>query len=497
MFIGVNIMSKISTEKEVKLQCKYSIDMALPKKRGLFLFHRDLRILDNVGLQAAARECDQLYTVFIFTPEQVSKANRYKSKAAVSFMIECLDDLAKQIRDSGGKLLFLYGHTKKILTKLIVQWRIDAVYCNQDYTPYAMERDQQIDQLCKRAQIECKMFHDYCLYVPGSIVSGNQRVYQKFTPFYKAALDTTVPTPSHVLAKTLSVPGPVRDMTPITLDEARHVFLLPFKGADQVVVHGGRTEALDQLRKASQLLANYEHTRDQMAIKTSLLSAAIKFGCVSIREVYYAFYKKYGKNHEYIRQLIWRDFFAHLLYAYPESLSKMHFAQYEHIPWRRNLGHLEAWKSGETGFPLVDACMRQLNQTGYMHNRGRMVVANFLVKTLLLDWREGERYFATHLVDYDVASNLGNWQSIVGGGTYSTAWFRDMNPWIQSAKYDRDAVYIKTWVPELEHVEARDIHRWNVACQNANYRSTVRYPAPIVDYAEQKEEFYKLYREHV
>lgn len=471
--------------------------MTTPQKRGLFIFHRDFRILDNVGLHAAAKECDKLYTVFLFTPEQVSKANRYKSKAAVSFMIECVEDLAKHIREAGGKLLLLYGQSKKLVAKLIVQLRIDAVYFNQDYTPYAIERDREIAQLCQRANVECKMFHDYCLHIPGSIVSGNQRVYQKFTPFYKAALEQSVSLPVHTTIRTLTPYGAIRDMTALTVDEARHVFVLPFREIDNVAVHGGREVALEQLRKMSQLLANYEHTRDHLSIKTSMLSAAIKFGCISIREVYHTFHKKYGKNHEYIRQLIWRDFFAHLLYAYPESLSKMHFPKYEHIPWRQNVGDLEAWKSGETGFPLVDACMRQLNKTGYMHNRGRMVVANFLVKTLLLDWHEGERYFATHLVDYDVASNLGNWQSIVGGGTYAMAWFRDMNPWIQSAKFDQDAVYIKTWVPELENVKPRDIHRWNIACKSPAYQSAVHYPAPMVDYAEQKTKFYELYRDHV
>jgi deoxyribodipyrimidine photo-lyase len=157
---------------------------------------------------------------------------------------------------------------------------------------------------------------------------------------------------------------------------------------------------------------------------------------------------------------------------------------------------LDRWKTGNTGFPVVDACMRQLNTTGYMHNRGRMIVAQFLVKTLLIDWREGERYFAQQLTDYDVASNYGNWASIVGGGAYSMPYFRVMNPWIQSEKFDRDTKYIRKWVPELKDVESKDIHKWSTAYKNAKYKD-INYPAPMVDYHEQKEKALDLYNKYL
>lgn len=467
-------------------------------RNGLFIFHRDLRILDNVGLTAASKDCDRLYTAFIFTPEQVSGANHYKSKNAVQFMIESLIDLAENIGKKGGDLITLYGDKTKILVNLIQTLKIDALYFNRDYTPYARERDEGVVKLCERAEIECKMFDDYYLCVPGSIKNGQGGFYHKFTPFYETVIDTlskhAMSSPSLTYPKNLTASSSSAIPHRIKLADALPIFV--GKVNENLVVRGGRANALVQLRGAIGSHAHYADTRDIMANETTQMSAAIKFGCISIREIYNGFRKKYNIHHELIRQLIWRDFFAHLLYGYPETLTKMYSPKFGRIHWKTKGDWLDQWKTGNTGFPLVDAAMRQLNQTGYMHNRGRMVVANFLVKTLTLDWREGERHFAQHLTDYDVASNSGNWQSIVGGGVYASAWFRDMNPWIQSAKYDKDARYIKRWVPELADVIPRDIHRWNVACLDAKYK-TVDYAHPIVDYSKQKEHFFALYRKYV
>jgi deoxyribodipyrimidine photo-lyase len=340
------------------------------------------------------------------------------------------------------------------------------------------------------------MSADYCLHAPGSILNGQKRAFHKFTPFYEAALDLSVDAPKRAIQlSALSKTTGKRLSHKIGLDEAKHVFV-GNRGNAQLAVHGGRPEGLKQLSKALRDQHDYAKTRDYMAHETSMLSAHLKFGTVSVREVYHTFLRKYGKHHELLRQLIWRDFFVHLLFFYPENLEHMYSKQYERIRWSTSTSDLEAWKSGHTGFPLVDAAMRQLNATGYMHNRGRMLVANFLVKTLLLDWREGERYFAQKLTDYDVGSNLGNWQSIVGGGAYAGAWFRDMNPWIQSKKFDPDAAYIKKWVPELTDVPAKDIHRWNVVYQD-KYKGKTAYPSTIVDYSEQKKKFFELYRKYL
>jgi deoxyribodipyrimidine photo-lyase len=261
------------------------------------------------------------------------------------------------------------------------------------------------------------------------------------------------------------------------------------------MVEGGRKNALFMLRRALSTQSDYDNTRDFLKNSTTGLSAAIKFGCISIREMYHAFFAKYGRKNGLIRELIWREFFAHVLHNFPEVLSGSYQPRYKRIGWRtgsRATADLKAWKEGRTGFPVVDACMRQLNTTGYMHNRGRMIVANFLIKTLLIDWRMGEQYFAQKLTDYDPASNNGNWQGISGTGVDMKPYFRDMNPWIQSAKFDAGAEYIKRWVPELADVTPRDIHKWYISHKLETYNG-VKYGEPIVDYDEQKQKMLVMY----
>jgi len=256
------------------------------------------------------------------------------------------------------------------------------------------------------------------------------------------------------------------------------------------LVRGGRTEGLLRLKNAAKTQESYETERDTLTYNTTFLSAYIKFGCVSIREVYHTFARAFGKKSGIIRELIWRDFFAHVLFHYPEVMNQSYQPRYRSLKWRKSESDFDAWKSGNTGFPVVDAGMRQLNQTGYMHNRVRMIVASFLVKVLLLDWRLGERYFAEKLTDYDIASNNGNWQGISGTGVDMKPYFRDMNPWIQSAKFDKNAEYVKKWIPELEPVSPRDIHLWFE--KHENY-SSVSYPKPMVDYYEQKKKMLEMY----
>jgi len=461
-------------------------------RRGLFLFHRDFRIQDNIGFLDACSNSDRLYTTFIFTPEQVNK-NRYKSDNAVQFMIESLADLSEQLNEKGGELLTLYGDMSKMVEYLIKNLGIQALYFNCDYTPYARKRDAELENLCAKLGIQCKMYHDYYLQVPGSMRNQSGGYYHKFTPFYEAMLKQPVLLPKKggqikCLAKSSNHLG-----HRMKLADADRLFVKHL--SSKIYLFGGRKNGIKCLKTALTEQADYGETRDLFARETSHLSAYLKFGCISVREVFQAFRKKYGIRHDLLRQLIWRDFHAHLLYAYPESMRSMYYINYEKISWKTNDRWLQSWKQGATGFPLVDAAMRELNATGYMHNRGRMLVASILIKTLLLDWREGERYFAQKLVDYDVASNLGNWQSIVGGGAYNSAWFRTMSPYVQSSKFDPDAVYIKKWVPELRDIPAKDIHRWDQACEK--YKKTVDYPCPMVNFHEQTAKMLDMYRRYI
>ena len=239
-------------------------------------------------------------------------------------------------------------------------------------------------------------------------------------------------------------------------------------GIDRFNSETGKTEIIRQpetdrpftIGDYNNALADAQKTQeDIMSEETSMLSAYIKYGCVSIREVLSKFKAKYSAHHELIRQLIWRDFYMHLLSENPESLDGLSNSKMRKIKWSKNTERLKKWKEGTTGFPLVDAGMRQMNKTGYMHNRARMIVATFLSKILYLDWKEGEKYFAQQLVDYDVASNSGNWQAIVGGGLYAMPWFRILSPWTQSEKNDNDLDYIREWVPELKDVPDKHIHK--------------------------------------
>uniref|UniRef100_A0A6C0DB32 Photolyase/cryptochrome alpha/beta domain-containing protein n=1 Tax=viral metagenome TaxID=1070528 RepID=A0A6C0DB32_9ZZZZ len=457
-------------------------------QNGLFIFHRDFRIIDNIGLIEASKKCDKLYTCFIFTPEQVSDVNKYKSDNAIQFMIESLVELNKDIHNHGGELMTFYGNQQTILKKLIKNLDINGVYFNKDYSPYSIERDEKTKELCESNDINCEMFSDYYLYEPGTIKSG-KAAYKKYTPFYTNVLHKVVDEPRTAKINNFTKTTTKQDHH-ISLDQAFSRFT---KNNPEILVHGGRSLGVQRLKTAIREQKKYDEKRDFFIENTTFLSAYIKFGCVSIREVYHAFKKTYGLGHGLIRELIWREFFAHVLYAYPEVVGKSYQPRYQHIQWHNSTANLKKWQNGLTGFPIIDASMRQLNTIGYMHNRGRMTVASFLIKTLLMDWRLGEKYFAQKLTDYDIASNNGNWQGISGTGVDMKPYFRDMNPWIQQEKFDKNAEFIKKWIPELKDVEPADIHKWNTTNSEQKYKG-VKYPKPIVDYFEQKTKMLSMYK---
>jgi deoxyribodipyrimidine photo-lyase len=452
----------------------------MPKfENGLFIFRRDFRIIDNNGLNLLNRLCNNIYAIFIFTPEQITNKNKFKSNNSVQFMIESLEDLAREIEDNGGKLHTFYGHNDSVVADCIRNWDINIVCFNLDYSPYARERDSNIIKLCEKLKTYVIYDYDYYLLEPTAVKNGSGETYQKFTPYYNVASKKQIQKPTTSSSKKIIFAS---KKGTITLSQAMNKFT---KINPNLLVRGGRAEAKKILRNA--VKSQYNHDGD-LAKPTSLLSAYIKFGCISIREVYYAF----KGNRAFIRQLFWRDFYANILLAYPHVLGHSLKPNYDKIKWRYNARYLDAWKNGQTGFPVVDACMTQLNTCGYLPNRGRLIVASFLVKTLLLDWREGERYFAQQLTDYDVASNNGNWLWIMGGGADSQPWFRIFNPWDQGKNFDPDCEYIKQWLPQLEELPSKIIHRWDT--EYINYKN-IKYSKPICDYKQQKEfamEIYKL-----
>lgn len=445
-------------------------------ENGLFIFRRDLRIIDNNGLNLLNERCKNIFTIFIFTPEQVGNGNKYKSDNSVQFMIESLQDLSTQISKAGGHLYTFYGHNDKIVADCIKAFDINVVCFNLDITPYAKERDEKIIKLCEHMKTYVMYDYDYYLHEPGTIVNGSGEPYQKFTPFYQTCLKNKVESPAgprkiHFKRSEAHIPNK------ISLEQAFKNFT---KENPDILVHGGRPEAIKTLKTAVRTQTNYPKTHNELDKQTTQLSAYLKFGCISIREAYKALH---GKR-DIIRQLIWRDFYANILYSFPHVLGHAMKQKYNKVNWHHNTNWFKAWCDGDTGFPVVDAGMRQLNKTGYMHNRARLIVASFLTKTLLIDWRDGEEYFASKLTDYDPASNNGNWQWVASTGADSQPYFRIFNPWEQAKNFDPDCEYIKKWVPELADVPDKDILNWETEFNN--YKDT-KYPKPIVDYKKQKD----------
>ena len=451
---------------------------------GLFIFRRDLRIVDNNGLNYLSTICNNIYTIFIFTPEQVGSGNKYKSDNAVQFMIESLENLSTEIRKQGGHLHTFYGNNEKVVADCIKAWGINVVAFNLDITPYARIRDDKIVRLCQKMQVFVTFDHDYYLCEPGSVLNGSREVYVKFSPYYNQAKTKKVEKPItkkiHFKSSESHIPNK------ITLDLAMKKFV--GKENPDILVHGGRTEALKQIRIAAKNIKHYAATRDELSKPTSQLSAYIKFGNISIREVFYTF----KSNHSFIRQLYWREFYSGVLYEFPHVLGHSLNSKYDKIKWHHNEKLFDAWKKGMTGFPLVDASQRQLLSTAWTHNRGRMISSSILIKILLIDWREGERFYAQHLVDYDVASNNGGWGWSAGGGSDSNPFFRYFNPYTQSKDHDPKCEYIKKWIPELADVVPEDIHNWDTAWEK---HTDCGYPKPIVDYKEQREKSIKMYKD--
>jgi deoxyribodipyrimidine photo-lyase len=454
-------------------------------ENGLFIFRRDLRIVDNNGLNFLSTLCKNIYTIFVFTPEQVGSGNKYKSNNSVQFMIESLEDLSIDIKNGGGHLYTFYGHNEKIIADCIKSWDINIVAFNLDITPYARIRDSKIVKLCQKLKVYVTYDYDYYLCNPGEVLNGSGESYVKFTPYYNVASKKKIEKPTSKIQKHFKS-SETHIPNKMSLELAMKKFV--GKKNPDILIHGGRAEALKQMKIADKNIKHYAKSRDELSKPTSQLSAYIKFGNISIREVYYAF----KSNHAFIRQLYWRDFYGQLLYSNPDLLGHSLNKKYDKLKWHHNTRVFNAWSKGMTGIPIVDASQRQLLQTGWTHNRGRMISSSILIKIFLIDWREGERFYAQHLVDYDVANNNGGWQWSSGGGGDSNPYFRYFNPYTQSQEHDPNCEYIKKWIPELKNIPNEDIHEWNTSWEK---HTKCDYPKPIVDYKDQRERSIKFYKD--
>ncbi len=459
--------------------------------KSLFIFRRDLRLADNTALNNALAQSNKVIPCFIFDPHQVTDKNSYKSDNAIQCMLESLTQLHNAIVKQGGKLYFFYGNAEDVIKKIIKENTIDALFINRDYTPFSTARDKKIKKICADHDIHFEVSDDALLNSPESITKKDGNYYSVFTAFYKKAAMIDVPTPiKQQHGDWFS--GAIKNSEPTTLFKK----ILPTQNK-KIASSGGRKEGLTILKHLTDL-KNYNHDRDYPAIATSHLSAHLKFGTISVREAYHAIIEHLSSKHPLLRQLYWRDFFTHIAYHKPTVFGHAYHEKYDKLQWNNDKKIFAAWCEGKTGFPIVDAGMRELNTTGFMHNRVRMIVASFLVKDLHINWLWGEKYFAQKLVDYDPAVNNGNWQWCASTGCDAQPYFRIFNPWLQQKKYDPDCIYIKKWIPELRKYDNKIIHTWfkesfdklRMNEQNKNES----YPRPIVDHAQETKLTKKWYR---
>ncbi len=447
-------------------------------QRALFLFRRDFRLEDNTALNAAFKDAEEVVCAFILDERQVSKQNPYAGEHLLQFMAESLMEVDAELQLKKGRLHVWNGIAEAIIPRLAREASCQAVYVNRDYTPFAQMRDEAIMQACTAVGVVMHTYDDALLVAPGKVLTQKIEPYSVFTPFYRAARTGMVPHPETAEGKYAALPSGA---------DGGEALLAPFLRNKILAARGGRAAVravLDDVGRHT----HYSYERDMVAhAGTTLLSPYLKHGCVSVREAYWAMREQLPHTYEPLtRQLYWRDFFTHLVFFHPEVLGKAFKPQYDRVRWDEPGENFERWKKGETGFPIVDAGMRQLNESGWMHNRARMITASFLVKDLHIDWREGERYFATKLIDYDPAVNNGSWQWVAGTGADAAPYFRIFNPWLQQKKFDPDALYIKRWVPELESVPISDIHTWDKKA--GGLFEAALYPAPMLDHREEAEE---------
>lgn len=460
-------------------------------KSSLFIFRRDLRLIDNKALLNTSLNSKSIIASFFFDERQVNpKQNEYYSSNSVQFMVQSLIDINNQLSKVNSKLYIFYGNLIENLDKLFDEVNIESVYVNQDYTPFSIKRDEEIKQLCQKRKISFNSYEDILLTNLRSVLLSNGQFYKKFTPYYNAA--SLIPIPKVDNTKITNF-AKIEIKSSIGYKNEEDLYkLLKLTVNENVEVKGGQTEGEKILEKLFNF-KNYKNERDYPIIPTTRLSAYLKFGCVSVREVYSKVRDLFGSTHDLIRQLVWRDFYTKITFFYPHVVGGAMNQNYNKVKWEADENHVQAWKDGQTGYPIVDAAMRCLNKTGYMHNRLRMVVSSFLVKDLLCDWRIGEKYFANKLIDYDVSLNNGGWQWSAGTGVDSMPYFRIFNPTSQSEKFDSSGKFILQWVPELKNVRVDHIHDWEKF--HKNYK--VEYPNPIVSHAKQKEKIISLYKNAV
>eukprot|EP01061_Rhynchopus_euleeides_P037928 TRINITY_DN65249_c0_g1_i1.p1 TRINITY_DN65249_c0_g1~~TRINITY_DN65249_c0_g1_i1.p1 ORF type:complete len:519 (+),score=235.98 TRINITY_DN65249_c0_g1_i1:211-1767(+) len=486
------------------------VDSASQKKTGLHVFTRDFRLEDNRSLHTIVQQgVDDLRFCFVFTPEQTEENIKkgYFGEASFAFLVRALKDLEASInRQTGRQLEIYYGRHAEVLAAIHHDTPLHAVSMAEDYTPYAKLRESEVQDKLDSLGVPFSLVEDHCLCPTGlkEIVSGQGTFYKLFTPFYNNA-SSVKPTPAPLryevsellsIGESYDVPCVHAKAFVFSVEEAARRYITPGIGGDAIkrnVSTATREYALRRLKDYN--FNEYSHNRNHLDKASTNLSAHFKYGLVSAREVRHLVInndKAPSTTREaFIRQLYWRDFYMYITLHNPGVLQKMvkeeentnFVPNLTGLPWNSEEEDFEKWKRGSTGVPFVDAAIREMNVSGVMHNRGRMVVAMFLTKNLMIDWRRGEQVFAQRLIDYDPCNNNGGWQWSSSTGADGAPYFRVMNPQSQMAKVDPTLAYIKKWVPEIATLPNRDILKWDEKKVHSKYTkmSDFKYCTPMVD----------------
>lgn len=429
------------------------------EKVAIFWFRRDLRLEDNAGLYNALKSGYKVLPIFIFDKNILDKLENKKDQR-VEFIHKALADMQELLLSFGSSLLVKYGSPFDIWNNLISDFEITEVYTNHDYEKYAIERDKQIGELLNKNGIAFYTFKDQTIFEKNEVLSGAGTPYTVFTPYSRKWKETL----NEFYLKSYPTENYFQNFIKI------ESFKLPTL-SEIGFVETGSVFPKKELRE--ELIKKYDEVRDIPSILgTSRLSVHLRFGTVSIRKLTQ---KAIALNEKWLNELIWRDFYMNILCHFPHIAEGKAFRkEYDNIVWRNNETEFKKWCEGKTGYPIVDAGMRELNSTGFMHNRVRMITASFLIKHLLIDWRWGEAYFAEKLMDFDFSANNGGWQWASSSGCDAAPYFRIFNPTSQTQKFDPELKYIKKWIPELNSFE---------------------YPRPIVDHTFARERVLKAYKD--
>lgn len=455
-------------------------------------FRRDLRIADNSALYHASRS-GGVIPVYILSTWK--KNHAWTGSNRQKFLCGCLESLSKNLETLDSKLIIREGHAISVLKKLIAETGATAVFFNRDPDPFGKKTEQELAALCEDLGIECCGYDDVALHNPTEILTQSGNPYKVYTPYSNNWLAKPKPLP-------LPKPQPLK--TPKGISSLPLPTLSHWKLPEPIakLPEPGERAARERMSQAiSNIISQYSVKRDIPSLEaTSRLSQDLRFGLISIRTLYAkvatALESAKGPSRNsiqiYIKELAWREFYFAILHHFPQVLDHEFNEDWKGLPWDEPNENFEKWKSGKTGFPIVDAGMRQLLQSGFMHNRVRMITAMFLTKDLHIDWKLGESHFMQHLTDGEIASNNGGWQWSAGTGADAAPYFRIQNPWSQTARYDPTGVYIKRWIPELKSVDPKKFQ----APPENNIPLAPDYPLPCVDHKTERERTLAIFKKH-